>query len=366
MNMHPLSRRRAGLGVLIFTTLVVATACDRDDSDEEGPDGEATLIETTEADAFRAREMERSVGQVETFSRTRVAAEVDGRLVEVEADVGDEVASGDVLARIDPEPFEFARELADSEVARLHAQIHRLELDLERLERMSDREYATEQEKDATRADLEATREQLRGARSDRDRAERDLRLTAIRAPVSGRVDTRQISEGDFIPAGEMAYRIQPLERFRASFAFPERAGQRLETGMTVELEPQALDGDVIEAEIDRLRPVVDPENRSVRAVVEFENEAGWLPGTLLEAHAVVTERDEAVRVPEISVVRRPVGHVVYVVEDGEAREREVELGVRHEEWTEIRSGLEAGEVIATDGASFLSDGATVRVEEEE
>lgn len=365
MSMHPASGRAPGLGILILAGLVLATACEQDDpnGDERG---DATLIETTEAESATVRDRERSVGQVETFSRTRVAAEVDGRLVEVVADVGDAVESGDLLARIDPEPFEFARELADSEVGRLQAQIRRLELDLERLERMSDREYATQQEQDATRAELEATREQLRGARADRQRAKRNLRLTEIRSPVAGRVDARQISEGDFLPAGEMAYRVQPLERFRASFAYPERVAQRLETGMPVELSAQALEGRSLEARIDRLRPAVDPESRSVRAVVEFENEAGWLPGTLLEGEAVVAERENAVRVPEISVVRRPAGHVVYVIADGEAQERQVEIGVQRRDWTEIRSGVEAGERIATDGASFLSDGAAIRVQEDD
>ncbi len=78
----------------------------------------------------------------------------------------------------------------------------------------------------------------------------------------------------------------------------------------------------------------------------------------------VVERRDDAVRVPRLSVVQRPAGQVVFVVDGEEVSQREIEIGHQTSDWVEIISGLDAGERIVTDGASFLSDGARVRYED--
>ncbi len=352
--------------LLVLAVTLVLAACDDEEEFAEDDEERPTSIHVVEVETSDIDEMERTVGLVETFSRPRVAAEVAGRLESVEADVGDEVEKGQLLASIDPEPFELARDIADAEVDRLKARIDQLEIDLARLERMSEREYVTEQERDSTRAELDATRQQLRGARSERSRAERELRLTGITAPVSGQVDERRVSEGDFIPAGEMAYRIQPADRFRVVLSYPERTAQRFERGMPVRLTSRLANGDSVEGEISRLRSAVDPGSRSVRAVVEFENENAWRPGMLVTGEVIVDRREASKRVPNHSVVRRPAGRVVYVIEDGRAFEREVEIGVRTGEWTEIRSGVEAGETVATDGADFLTDDTPVEIREDD
>jgi len=334
------------------------------EGEEEGPQG--TPVRVTEVEVITVDEVERSIGTVETFSSPTVAAEVSGRIRQAEADVGDQVQEGDVLARLDPEPFELGRNVAAAEVARLEAQVRRMEMDLQRLDRLSQREYATEQDKDALSAELDATREQLNSARSQLAQAERDLRLTRIVSPLSGVVDQRLISEGGFINAGEPAFRIQPQDRFRAVVSFPEHVGDRLEPGMEVMLSPRGGRSGEVVGELTRLRPAVDASSRAVRIIVEFDNPGGWRPGMTVEARVVTARRDNAIRVPTVSLVQRPVGSVVYVVDGDEVVQTPVETGVRERDWVEIRSGLAPGDTVVTDGANFLTDGAAIRVREDD
>ncbi|MCP1727129.1 RND family efflux transporter MFP subunit [Natronospira proteinivora] len=357
------------LPVLMLLVLAVSlSACGdnqaEDNGDDEGPEG--TPVRVTEVEVATVDEVERSMGTVETFSSPTVAAEVAGQIRRIEADVGDEVEEGDVLARIEREPFELGRNVAASEVARLEAQVRRMEMDLQRLERLSEREYATEQDRDALSAELDATREQLGSARHQLAQAERDLRLTRIVAPSSGVVDERMISEGSYISAGSSAFRIQPRDRYRAVVSYPESVGDRLSRGMEVILHPRGGRSGEVRGELTRLQPAVDPGSRSVRAIVEFENPGNWRSGMTVEARVVVEQREEAIRVPTISLVQRPAGTVVYLVDDEEVVETEVETGVRTSEWVEIHSGLEPGDVVVTDGANFLSDGAAIRVREDD
>ncbi|MEA5444514.1 efflux RND transporter periplasmic adaptor subunit [Gammaproteobacteria bacterium AB-CW1] len=362
--MNKIQPRLGLLSLLILPLLLIACGEQEENgNDEESSPGTPVRAETVER--ATVQEQERSVGTVETFTRPVVAAEVSGRIVRIEHDVGDEVAEGEVLARIDREPFELGRAVAAAEVGRLEARIRQLELDLARLQRLSEREYATEQDKDGVQAELDGARQQLESARNQLRQAERDLRLTDIHAPVDGIVDERMVSEGGFIQAGNPAFSIQPMDRFRAVVSFPERLSDRIERDMVVHLSPRGGRHGEAEGRVTRLRPAVDPSSRSLRVIVEFDNPGNWRPGMTVEARVVLEERADAMRVPVLSLVQRPGGQVVYIVEDGEARERSVKVGVRTSEWVEIREGLDGEEQVITEGANFLSDGARVRVREE-
>jgi RND family efflux transporter MFP subunit len=365
ISFQPTNRLTLVLILMLALLLAACAADDNGDQDAEEEVSDGTPVRVAQVERATVEEQERSVGTVETFTQPVIAAEVSGRIRQVEHDVGDQVSEGDVLARIDREPFEIGRAVAAAEVGRLESRTRQLELDMKRLQRLSEREYATEQDIDTLQAELDGTRQQLESARSQLRQAERDLRLTDIVAPVDGIVDERMISEGGFISAGNPAFRIQPMDRFRAVVSFPERVGDRLETGMSVRLLARGGRDGEAEGRITRLRPAVDSGSRAVRVIVEFENPGNWRPGMTIEARVILAVREDAMRVPAISLVERPAGRVLYVVEDGEAREREVELGVRTPEWIEIRSGLEGDETVVTDGAAFLSDGARVRVREE-
>ena len=112
------------------------------------------------------------------------------------------------------------------------------------------------------------------------------------------------------------------------------------------------------------MRPTVGSTNRAFDAVVEVKNPGGWKPGASVNGAVMVEEHPEAVVVPEISVVLRPAGKVVYVIDNGKAVQHIVTTGVTQNGQVEILPGLKAGETVAVDGAGFLTDKAAVSVKE--
>ena len=100
-----------------------------------------------------------------------------------------------------------------------------------------------------------------------------------------------------------------------------------------------------------------------VEVIVEVENPGGWRPGASVDGEVVLEVRRSVV-VPPLAVVRRPSGVVVYELVDGVAQERVVRLGVQRADFIEVLEGLEAGATVAVDGASYLTDGAPVRMQE--
>ena len=99
-------------------------------------------------------------------------------------------------------------------------------------------------------------------------------------------------------------------------------------------------------------------------AIIDLENPGQLRPKATLSGKVLVETRKQALMVPNISIVRRPAGEVVYVINNEKAEERTIETGVYDGARVEITSGLQGHEIIATDGAAFLTDGANVKLAE--
>jgi len=118
----------------------------------------------------------------------------------------------------------------------------------------------------------------------------------------------------------------------------------------------------VVEAKIDEIRPTITATSRALDVIVKFASDGKFRGGGTVNAVVVTGRKPAAIVVPDQSVVLRPAGKVVYLVEDGKAMQRVVQTGYRHGGLIEITSGLAGGETIAVDGAGFLTNNATVAI----
>ena len=173
---------------------------------------------------------------------------------------------------------------------------------------------------------------------------------------------TQRHNPGDFVKVGDPLFRITTTNRLRARLPLPETLASKLSVGQRVELySPLAPDTRVTSA-ISEIRPTVGVRNRAIDVFAIVANPGGWQPGGSVNGSIVITRRAAALLVPEAAVVPRPAGDVVYVVEDGVARQRTVTTGIFRDGLVEIRSGLSATDLVIATGASFLTDGAPVAI----
>jgi len=182
-------------------------------------------------------------------------------------------------------------------------------------------------------------------------------------APLDGSVETRHVSVGDYVKPGDSLLTITDMRSLRALLPFPETVAHLLQTGQTMYLESLLAPGQVVPAIVSQIKPEVGLMNRSLMVVADLENPGFWRPEATVEARVVVERRAGAITVPQLSVVSRPAGDVVYRLEDGLARQQRVATGETHGDWVEIRTGLQAGDRVVRDGAQYLSEGAPVTVQ---
>ncbi len=304
---------------------------------------------------------ETAVGRILNPRSVTVSAEVPAKVAWIGVDVGDSVNRGETVVRLDARDFTTAVAAAGAEIARLSAQIGAQERLVERYRKLAENKFISPTALDQAEAELAALRQAKKMARARSDQASLNLTRTRVRSPISGRVQERFVAAGDYVKAGESLVSIVAGGRITISIPFPETKAGAIHPGQDVRLH---LPGGrkTAHASIRELSPMIGRSSGSFEARVELKNPGGWRPGGSVIAEVVVERHEQAVVVPEESVVLRPEGEVVYLVADGKALERAVQTGVHVDGRLEIVSGLEAGESIAVDGASFLTDGAAVRI----
>lgn len=332
----------------LCTALVLPGCAKKSGEQKKGP--LPAVITVAQAQARTMQILEHSVGEADSSTAPKVGAEVAGRIIKVNIDVGDPVKKGQLLAEIDPADYA-------ADARRLEAQAVSQRKLTERYRELARKGFISPSALENYDAQDVAAREQL-------NRAAKNLSRTRILSPVDGRVDSRFVSVGDWIELGKPAFQLSTSDKLRIRLPFPENAAQRIKAGQAVTLTtPTAPDASVT-GKIEQVQQLVGSTNRAFDAVVEVNNPGGWKPGASVNGAVVIEEHEQAVAVPEVSVVLRPAGKVVYVVEDGKAVQHIVTTGVTQNGMVEILQGLNAGETVAVDGAGFLTDKAAVNVKE--
>jgi RND family efflux transporter MFP subunit len=327
----------------------------------KGSTSRAVLISTTAAQVRTLEIYEEVVGSLENVMDPKISAEVAGRVTRVLGFTGKKVKRGELLAEIDPADFEIQSRGDVAEIKRLQALLANQERVVERQQKLVSQGFISQNALDDALAQRAVLREQLSAARARADSTGRSLGKTKVAAPIDGEIETQLIAQGDYVKVGDPLFALVGMQRMRAHLLFPESATNRIRPGLKVRLESPAAPGRSIESAIDEIRPTVSAGNRALDAIVRFDTDlGGFRGGGSVNARVVIEVKQDALMVPEQSVVLRPAGKVVYVVSNGRVAQRPVETGLKQDGLQEIVKGLAPGEVIATDGAGFLSDGAAV------
>ncbi len=321
----------------------------------------AVLISTAVAQPMTLEVYEEVVGSLENVMDPKISAEVAGRVTRVLGFTGKKVKRGELLAEIDAQDFEIQSRGDAAETKRLQALFANQERIVERQQKLVEQGFISQNALDEALAQRSVLREQISAARARADSTGRSLGKTKVTAPIDGEIETQVIAPGDYVKVGDPLFTLVGMQRMRAHLLFPESAANRIRPGLKVRLESPSAPGRAVETAIDEIKPTVNAGNRALDAIVRFDSDDGaFRGGGSVNARVVIEVKKDALMVPEQSVVLRPAGKVLYLVANGRVTQRLVETGLKQDGLQEIIKGLSPGEIIATDGAGFLSDGAAV------
>ena len=289
-----------------------------------------------------------AIGSLVSEESVDIAAETNGRIVEILFADGAPVGMGDVLFRLDQ--------------TLLKAQVADAQERLALAKSVVERNAALVKSRNIAQSVVDQTATELALAESALALAQVQLGKLTVVAPFSGRTGFRNVSVGAYVQAGAPLVHVEKIDLLKAAFSVPELNFSRLALGQSITVTADAVPGETFEAKISAIDPLLDINGRALRVRADLDNSADKLrPGMLIRVSVRGPSR-ASVMVPEAAIVPRSNGAVVFVTTGEKAEETKVRTGKRLNGEVEILEGLAAGAQVVTAGNARLSDGVAIAI----
>lgn len=310
------------------------------------------------------------LGNVTPVANVTVRAQVSGPLLKVLFKEGQMVKAGDVLAEIDPRPFQAALDQAVGQLARDQALLQNARLDQQRYKTLLAQDSISKQQVDTQDALVRQYEGVVKTDQGNVDNARLNLGYTRIVAPTSGRIGLRQVDPGNIVNTGDtngiaLITQIQPIT---VLYTIPEdnlpsvlrklNAGEKL----AVQAWDRQMRNQLAEGTLLTTDNQIDTTTGTVKLKAIFQNTDGMLfPNQFVNVRTRVDTMEDATVIPVAAIQRGQQGTFVYVVGDDSAvKVQVVTLGPTDGTRTVVLKGLEPGQRVVVDGADRLKEGMVV------
>ena len=374
--------------LLVFAFL--STACDSSypAAAKQSPSAEGNPLRQVKTITVEKTPIERTVsvlGSLAAHDQATLSAKVPGRVARLTVDFGSAVEQGQLLAQIEKRDYQLQAQQAEAVMAQIRVRLGltptgtdtRVDpeqtgivrqaqalLDEARQKRnrmaaLVKKGFVAEAELDAAEADykvalsrhqdaLEEIRNRqalLLQRRSEFDLARQRVIDTEIHAPFDGVVQVKHTSVGEYLDSGDPVFTVVRVDPLRLRAEVPERAAYGVQAGQEVRV---TVEGDplVYRGSLTRIGATINEQTRMLTVEADVPNPGALRPGAFARVEIVTNEADPAITVPPSAVVSFAGVEKLLLVQEGKTVEREVSTGRRTDEWVEVLSGVQGGEVV--------------------
>ncbi len=350
-----------------------------------------------------------ATGSLFPFEESVVSAQVEGRISEVLADVGDTVKEGQALIVLDPRELQFEVDRQRGLVSQVRAQlgigpgdppppnpkslpsVQRAEADRfeadqkynraremyegklisqQQLDEAASRFQSTKATYDVALQEVERLKALLVSSEASEKLAEKKLNDATIRAPFFGAVKTREVHPGEFVRVQGPVMVLVRTDRLRARLAVPERWAGWVKDGAMVDVQVEAFPNETFHGQVSRINPSVSQDSRTFDAEALLLNSDGRLkPGFFVQASIPSQKEEKTIFLPERAVNYRYGVYKVFLVHGNQVSERQIRPAGQTENQKgrqfEVAEGLKPGDRVAVAVSGELQNGTTVREQAE-
>lgn len=291
-----------------------------------------------------------TTGTVLANEEVELRSEVSGKIVRILFKEGSFVSKGDLLIKINDADLQAQLRRAESKV--------KLSQEKEARQRqLRDGNLISQEEYDNTVGELNVNL-------ADFDLIKAQIDKTEIRAPFSGIVGLRSVSEGSYVTTSTVMARLQNFNSIKVDFSIPERYSASVKTGDELEFKISGSSNQ-FKAKVYAIEPKIDPGTRTlqIRAICSSSYKE-LIPGAFANVELSLKQTSDAILIPTVSIVPELKGQKVYLYKNGIVVPQNVELGTREETRVQIISGLSLGDTVITSGILQIRPNSKVKISE--
>lgn len=332
-------------------------------------------VEIEECKKIRLAEITTLSGKVLPEKDIMVFSEVPGKVSEVKVGVGDSVRKGQLLFRLDEDDIrdkvkqaKAAFELANANYQMSKEKIENAKINLERTRELYKQGAVSKSQLEqaeiaASDNSLKLLEAQLNQAEISYKQALEALENLAVTSPIDGVVSNVNVEEGEMVSNTQPAVTIVNVDKIHVLVNVTENIVALLKEGQKVTVNIPALGDKTFSGNIDSISPTTDARTQLYPVKIYLDNSKGVIkPGMFARVNLETKVRENVIAVRSQSVVLNNGSIVVYVVEDGVAKLKEVSTGLDTGTYVEIKAGLKEHEKVIVKGQNYVKDGIKVKV----
>ena len=324
------------------------TGCQQEEAKEEQKEY-AIPVETTAVARGDITSFYSTTATLEAPEEAKVVTRIAGLIEVLAVEEGMKVKKGDLLAVIDADRQQYSLDAKNAEVAII-------EQELNRLKKISDKNFVSAEQM----AKLEYN---LQAAKAQRDLAALQVEESRVLSPIDGTIAVRYVKQGNMAKEFDPLFHIVNQEELHGIVHLPEKQLQSLKHGQSADIFTSRDPNRAYPANVLRISPVVDAASGTFKVTLSVPNSSHELKaGMFTRVELKYDTHTDVITVPYQAVINQDNRQALYVIDNGNAQRREVQLGYRNGEMVEIRSGLEGGEQLVVRGQQNLKDQSLVEI----
>jgi membrane fusion protein (multidrug efflux system) len=313
---------------------------------------------------------EKAIGFIYNSNINTITSEYSGFLENLTVDIGSKIVVGQKIGTIVNNDLKNNRDSLLADISKINSQIDQQKKMIDRYFELFSDGYIPQVDLENAQLQLKVLQAQLVNLNSSLKNVEVQIAKLVIVSKVSGIVQQKNFSNKDYINAGAQILQIVDNSNLMLSVSFPETYLGIIKSGQSVNIKTK--EGKFLSSKILEIKPLLEESTRSLVAIAKInEKDHNLNPGSSVNVEILVKTISNAILLPEMAVVLRPSGNVVYVVTKAitdlgknfyEVEQRVVELGESADGFVQIISGINSNDTVVVEGAGFLSNKATIRV----
>lgn len=349
-----MNRRQIYFPILIITCLIANYSCTKNPQKNPGPiQGKSGQVQAIQVQVQTIRNIPfknqiSTIGSLIALDQTMLSAEASGKIVYINLPEGKTIEKGQLLIRLNDSELK-------AQLAKLNTQ-ESLALEKEK------RKKKALEIQGISKDEYELALSELQIIQAEKKILESQLLKTEIRAPYSGILGLRNVSEGAYIREGDPVISLVKLDPIGIEFTVPEHQSYLIKNGLQVQFTTDGIK-DTLHAVIYASEPYIDANSRSLKVRAQLKNRQYKLkPGAFVEVEFSGDEVNQGIFIPNEALIPILKGYKVFILQNGKAKEVMVQCGERDESRALILSGLSPGDTLITSGIMRLKEGASVQI----